>query len=297
MSEVYLEPLFPVDLSSLLAKSNEIFESAVAEANRGRRRLTGVVILFSGGNDSTTVAHMFRDRADYAAHANTGIGIEQTRQFVRDTCREWGLPLLEGHPAENETYRESVLKNGFPGPMQHTRMYVNLKQNTLLRIRDQLIEDPRRDRLIFLTGLRAAESPRRWARYQAGRMPIWRWRDRNLWVNPIIEWTKLDINTYKRANPDFPRNEVSDLLHMSGECLCGAFIHSRRLDEIAEWYPEVVAEIRTLEAEAEALGHPNCRWGKDHWIALSKSKAWEAKETGPMCSTCDAQYELDGGAQ
>lgn len=295
-AEEYPDLLFPRDLDGLMDRSNEIFSSAVAEANRGRRRLKGVVILFSGGNDSTTVAHMFRDRADFAAHANTGVGIEQTRQFVRDACKEWGLPLWEGKPVEGDTYRESVLKNGFPGPPQHTRMYVNLKQNTILRMRDEVIEDPKTDRLIFLTGLRAAESPRRWARYQAGRMKIWSWRDRNLWVNPIIEWTKLDLNAYRRRFPDVPRNEVSDLLHMSGECLCGAFIHSKRLDEIAEWYPGPVAQIRALEAEAKQLGHANCRWGKDHWITLNKA-GWKPGETGPMCSTCDSLFELDSESQ
>jgi 3'-phosphoadenosine 5'-phosphosulfate sulfotransferase (PAPS reductase)/FAD synthetase len=55
----------------------------------------GWCILFSGGNDSTVLAHMMRHRAQYAIHANTTIGIEATRQFVRDTCAGWELELLE----------------------------------------------------------------------------------------------------------------------------------------------------------------------------------------------------------
>ena len=33
-----------------------------------------------------------------AIHANTTIGIEETRDFVRNTCEEWGLALMERKP-------------------------------------------------------------------------------------------------------------------------------------------------------------------------------------------------------
>lgn len=35
---------------------------------------------------------MMLGTATHAVHANTGIGIERTRQFVRDTCATWNLP-------------------------------------------------------------------------------------------------------------------------------------------------------------------------------------------------------------
>lgn len=50
--------------------------------------------LFSGGNDSTTFMHLFRDRFDHAVHVDTGIGIPETREYVEATCATWGLNLI-----------------------------------------------------------------------------------------------------------------------------------------------------------------------------------------------------------
>lgn len=95
-------------------------------------------------------------------------------------------------------------------------------------------------------------------------------------------WTELDLNTY-RALHDVPRNPVADLIHMSGECLCGAFAKPGELDEIGYWFPETKAEIEALEVEVRAAGHREaiCKWGHGQG---SPSKA------GPLCSSCELNY-------
>lgn len=259
---------------------DEAIQTQVADANRS---LAGVVALFSGGNDSTTLAHLFRNRATHAAHANTGIGIEQTRQYVRDTCQQWGLPLLEKHPGPGNSYRELVLDQGFPGPGHHWKMYQRLKERALREVKRELITNPWRERVIFLAGRRSSESQRR--QKLALKDPIER-EGSIIWVSPIVDWTKEDLNTYRMLFPDVPRNEVSDILHMSGECLCGAFAHPGELDEIGEWFPHVAEEIRELERDVEASGkHPaeRCRWG---WGAGKQAPS----KTGPLCSSCDARF-------
>lgn len=254
------------DLDLLIADAHAIYGDAVAEATRDQHALVATVVLFSGGNDSTTVTHLFRGIADYAGHCNTGIGIEATRQYVRDTCVAWGLPLLERHCAPGVTYRDLVLgdaygKNGkqtfqgFPEPKHHRIMYNKLKERGLRQIRRELVTDPRRQRVVFVSGLRRTESARRKDRPPVGR------EGSVVFCNPITHWTKLDLNEYRRRFPDVPRNEVADCLHMSGECLCGAFAHKGFLDEIAFFYPAVAAEIRALEDEAAARGIERCRWG------------------------------------
>lgn len=265
----------------LLAEAYQLVDQAQAElVEADGREVAATCILFSGGNDSTTLAHMFKDSATSAVHANTGIGIEQTRQFVRDTCEAWGLPLMEVHPGPGNTYREMVLEQGFPGPAHHFKMYQRLKERGLRQARRKYVKNPRKERVIFLAGRRREESDRR------KDVPAMEREGSTVWVSPLVNWTREDLNTY-RSIYDVPRNEVADLLHMSGECLCGAFAKRGELGEIGYWFPEVQAEIEALEQEVAAAGKaPEQRrtWG------------WGAErgryKSGPLCSSCDARYAL-----
>lgn len=288
-------------IGELTAQAHALLDTAIErEVQAAERSLAGIVVLFSGGNDSTTLAHLFRGRATHAAHANTGIGIEQTRQYVRDTCAGWGLPLIEKYPEPGATYRDLVLgqcrartgpnagtvlwPGGFPGPASHYMMFQRLKERAMEKVRNELVKKPHRERVIFLAGRRADESERR--KRLANMDPIER-KGSTVWVSPLVGWTKLDLNAYRRVHPDVPRNEVSDLLHMSGECLCGAFAHAGELDEIADWFPEVAAEIRDLEAEVLASGvapPERCRWG---WGAGKE----QPSKSGPMCDSCDERFK------
>jgi 3'-phosphoadenosine 5'-phosphosulfate sulfotransferase (PAPS reductase)/FAD synthetase len=243
-------------------------------------------VLFSGGNDSTVLAHMFRDVATHAIHANTGIGVEATRQFVRDTCAAWGLPLVEKSPPPGSTYRELVLADGFPGPAKHWKMYQRLKERALEAAKNDLVRYPHRERMVFLAGRRASESERRTARD----LPEVERRKSIVWVSPLRNWTALDLNTYRMVYPDCPRNEVADQLHMSGECLCGAFASPGELDELSMWpvAADAVADIRRLERDAVAAGvpEPRCRWG---WGAgRDQSNA----RSGPLCSSCEMRGQM-----
>jgi 3'-phosphoadenosine 5'-phosphosulfate sulfotransferase (PAPS reductase)/FAD synthetase len=256
-------------------------QSMVTDENR---RLAGTAVLFSGGNDSTCLAHMFRGRADYAIHANTTIGIEETRQFVRDTCSEWGLELREYFPPAGSTYRELVLDQGFPGPGFHFKMYQRLKERALHQARREIVKKPRQERVVFLAGRRRTESARR------ANIPELNRTGSIVWVSPMVNWTKTDLYTYRDWAGDVPRNRVSDLIHMSGECLCGAFAHKDELAEIEMFFPEVAEEIRELEVAVRAAGHPEkkCKWG---WGATEKLTPEELK-SGPLCSSCE--YRMEG---
>jgi 3'-phosphoadenosine 5'-phosphosulfate sulfotransferase (PAPS reductase)/FAD synthetase len=239
--------------------------------------LAARVILFSGGDDSTVLAHMFRKFATHIAHANTTIGIEQTRQFVRDTAAGWNLPLIE--KVAPTSYRDLVLERGFPGPAQHWKMYTRLKERCLEQVRNELITNPRKQRVLFIAGRRRDESARRVD------VPLNSRKGSTIWAAPLAFWSKLDLNDYRRAHPDVPRNEVSALLHMSGECLCGAFAKRDELDQIADWFPDVAAEIHALEAEVAARpGIPAeaCKWG---WGAYRGDV--KRSKVGEMCSSCE----------
>lgn len=227
---------------------------------RGRPRvLAGTITMFSGGNDSTVLAHLMRPYTNYYGHANTGIGIEATRQFVRDTAASWGIPLIERSPKQGRTYAEYVSEHGFPGPGRHGKVYARIKGSPFEQINAELCPNPYKQRAIFVAGRRFTESARREQR----RIPVWEHRKSVVWLSPMRGWTALDLNTYRRRFPDCPTNQVAAELGMSGECLCGAFA---RPDELAglRCYPpavEAVKEIDRLAAVAEGRGVPNV-WGR-----------------------------------
>lgn len=251
------------------------------------KRLAAVAVLFSGGNDSTTVVHLFRKQTQVAIHANTGIGVEQTRQFVRDTCSDWGIPLSEKSPPSGGTYRDMVLERGFPGPAQHFKMYQRLKERCLRQSRREIVRNGHRERVVFLAGRRRSESDRRSAIVAAERV------DSVIWISPMVLWTKMDLNTYRLMCGDVPVNEVTDMIHMSGECLCGSFAPQNELEMIGEWFPEVREEIEALETEiADRDDIPEMRrkWGWGAYRSdLEALKSRGEFKSGPLCASCDGR--------
>lgn len=264
----------------LIDQAHTIHNEGIALA--GNRKVVGQCILFSGGNDSTVLAHLFRETATHAAHANTGIGIEATRQFVRDTCESWGLPLIEKHPPTS--YRDLVIEQGFPGPAMHFKMYQRLKERALRQVRRDLVKDGRNERVIFIAGRRRAESARR------SDIPLHEVNGSVIWTSPLALWTKPDMQTYRLMMGDVPVNRMSELVGMSGECLCGAFARPGELEMIREHSPETAAEIDTLQADVRAAGwtEPYCTWGHGKGSA-------DVSKTGRMCTSCtitDPLFEL-----
>jgi len=118
-----------------------------------------VFALFSGGHDST---HITAPHPTFTAvvHINTGIGIEETREFVRRACQEHEWPLFE-YCAPSGIYEERCLEWGMPsGPSHHEIMYDLLKGDQITRLVREHKRDTN-DRILLSTGVRKLESARR----------------------------------------------------------------------------------------------------------------------------------------
>ncbi len=229
---------------------------------KGRgRELTGIVTMFSGGNDSTVLAHMMRNLTTHYAHGNTGIGIEGTRDFVRKTCADWDVPLLERSPAEGRTFDEYVSRHGFPGPGRHGHIYARIKGSPFEQINKIMCPDPYSQRVLFIGGRRMLESGRRERR----KIPVIEHRKSIVWVSPLRGWTKFDLRTYRERFPDCPVNPIAEHLGMSGECLCGAFAKPGELDQLRRFPPaaDAVEQIGRLSevARSNGVAERRCRWG------------------------------------
>lgn len=238
-----------------------------------------ILALFSGGHDSLTATSIAAKHPAFtsAVHINTGIGIEQTREFVRNTCKEKGWPLKEYFAqACGQDYREIVLKNGFPGPYGHRFMYIKLKERPLRQcIRE--FKKERYDRILLISGARSEESVRRMAHVQ----PIFEEGVR-VWVSCIHDWSKLDCAEHMERE-GLRRNEVVDMIHKSGECLCGAYAKPGELAELAYWFPNTAKAIRQLEEEVKAKGFD---WGWEGRPPRPTDPRQRRLDLGPLCAGC-----------
>lgn len=264
-------------------------------------RPVGVYAMFSGGHDSLCAAHIASSHELFrgAVHINTGIGVEQTREFVRATCKRYGWPLREyspppfrvppgkRHPGIDyeklPAYEACILHHGFPGPAGHALIYTRLKERCLRQFWRETRRPRSREKVLLVGGMRQEESTRR----MGNAKPMDLDDDGRPWCAPIVHWTSRDKDEYIAAN-GLERNPVVALLCMSGECLCGAFAKPGELAEIELWFPEVAAQIRRLEEKARALG-VHATWG----TRPPREKKCAADDGGffGLCWSCEGKAE------
>lgn len=255
--------------------------TVMVEAFASNNPVRRAYALFSGGKDSLVSAHLAMENgAHEVAHINTGIGILETREFVRETCKAFGWPLREIHPPD-KTYRQFVLKNGFPGPGAHRYAYSWLKERALRKLVRETKVD-RKDRVMLVTGVRNLESARRMGYVK----PIMR-VGAQVWTAPVYNWNDIEMAAY-RAEHGLPLSEVSKNFGMSGECLCGSFAQHGEMERLERFYPAAAAEIRELEREAKAAG-VHCEWGK---APKRGGRLSEELPFMPMCVGCPTKALL-----
>lgn len=239
---------------------------------------------FSGGRDSLAITHwmMTHYPETQVFHCNTGIGIERTREFVRQTCKEFGWPLIEIRAKEDcgQDYDAIVKSHGFPGPDGHRYVYSLLKERQIRKlVRDAKSAHKRRDCVLIAAGVRHDESVRRMG---YGGQEVNK-QGGQLWVSPIYWWSAAERDEYIRKH-DLPINPVSQMLGMSGECLCGAYAHKGEKALVRLVCPETADRIDRLEQETLARGF---RWGWEGAPPAGGHDPRQADMFMPMCVGCE----------
>jgi 3'-phosphoadenosine 5'-phosphosulfate sulfotransferase (PAPS reductase)/FAD synthetase len=220
----------------------EIVAEAIA-----RYKPVAIYVGFSGGNDSRAVAHWMMNNVPGCRpfHINTGIGIERTRQYVRDTCALYGWNLREIRALEDcgESYDALCIAHGFPGPDGHQMMYSRLKERGVRQlVREAKDGRKHRDTVLIASGIRHDESLIRmgYAGREINKV------DSQVWINPLYWWPKEQRDAYNAAS-GMPENPVTKLLGMSGECGCGAFAQPGELARWAAIDPEFGERVERLQ--------------------------------------------------
>ena len=242
---------------------------------------------FSGGRDSLAVTDWMMENVPGAEpfHCNTGIGIERTREFVRDTCRDRGWPLHEIRAKEDcgQDYDALVMRHGFPGPDGHGMMYARLKERPIREL-VRRAQGKRGDKVMLATGIRHDESVRR-MRYSG--------REVNhvgsqLWVNPIYWWTPYQRDAYIKER-GLPINPISADLGMSGECLCGAFAHKGEKALVRLVDAATAQRITDLEQRVSDAGF---NWGWEGKPPRGGHNPAQIDAFRPLCVGCEKVHAI-----
>lgn len=237
---------------------------------------------FSGGDTSLAMTHWMMSNVPGCRvfHANTGIGVEAAREFVRETCDKYGWPLDEIRAKEDcgQDYRQMVLRHGFPGPAMHHRMYARLKERPV-RLLVKRAKTKRTDKIMIATGLYKEESAIRMG-----------YGDRNvnfvgaqMWVNTHYWWPKSRFMDYIRQHK-LQRSPVSEVLGMSGECLCGAHAHPGEKALVRLIEPKTADYLDELESEVRAAGH---NWGWEDRPPKDKETTSTQIDLFTFCRGCE----------
>src|SRR4029079_4773965 len=102
------------NLDAAVKKSLALMDEAIAKF-----KPVAVYALFSGGHDSLTATHIAarHPKLTGVIHINTGFGVPQTREFVRETAAREGWNFKEYKAKEDcgQDYKALVREFGFPG--------------------------------------------------------------------------------------------------------------------------------------------------------------------------------------
>lgn len=239
---------------------------------------TRIWALFSGGHDSATMTHIVSHHPNFAGviHIDTGTGLLETEQYVKQICQRYEWQLVIKKPWT--TYEQLIVKYGFPGAGHHPLMY-NMLKGRPLRVAKSFVAN--KLPILFSGGMRQLESDRR-----MGNAEPYHKDGEGYWASPIYNWSAENCMDYM-SEEKIPRNPVKDILHFSGECFCGAFAGPHEYRDLQEWFPYQANRIdgwQRLVTVAKEIGGKikakHCKWGH------GERTPDEQPELFPMCQYC-----------
>jgi 3'-phosphoadenosine 5'-phosphosulfate sulfotransferase (PAPS reductase)/FAD synthetase len=271
---------------------NEIMKEAIDQG------LTHFYVGYSGGKDSgiclDLIAKNYPKYFKGVLFINTGIGTQETLDFVKEWCKQKNYPLFIVRPEDVKRVKEgkygksgdcfsySALVNskGFPKAGLHTTTMRVLKYFPMRKFiydRLRLGEKP-----CIVSGVRKNESARRKIKWNS-----YLYNDGKMWfVSPLFFKSNDWVYKYFIEN-DIKRSPVYETLHISGDCLCGCFAQKGELKLLEMFHPEVFKKIKDLENQIKIKG---TKEAKKHstWGNGGNTKSIESQTTieSFVCTDC-----------
>ena len=192
--------------------------------------------LLSGGKDSI-VACLESDVKEIV-YCRTGVGLNE--EYVKEICKlfNWKMNIVE--PKAGETYEDFIKKYQFPKPTNHKWVMAFLKFHPM---RKWYIEQKRNGRkIIFVSGIRKGESKVRKRRWK-NKIDI---MDGMIFYKPILDWSTGEVWVYLEEHK-IKRSPIYETMHMSGDCMCGAFSSKGESGFLKMFHPEMYDYMLNLE--------------------------------------------------
>ena len=246
-----------------------------------------VVILFSGGYDSMIAAYVTKQLDTHGIPVstwsiNTMLSADGWLAYVQSVADELKLPDFNIWHNEKgfEQFKEFVRLTGCPRTRAgHTHAYRRLKERAIAGMH-MLYKRERRDKTLFVSGMRRAESAARQNADEHHKPE----KSNLCFVAPIVHWSDEQVARFRIEN-DFPTNPFYDTVRGSGDCQCnwGNFIS---LGTLQRYSPELaagnVAIVDQLSREATGVG-----WDGSIEAQLPLFDVQECELEGEfLCSNC-----------
>lgn len=181
-----------------------------------------IICSYSGGYDSMVATHKALAWSKHFAHSaniitvaiDTRIHADGWPEFVSSSARTIGARRFEiWRTTMLEKWIADVEERGFAyRKAQHKIYFYYLKQNAFRAVVAHY-KKRRNDRIMFVTGVRRAESRER------ADTPEFERKGSNVWCNPLVYWSEQDIHQY-RIDHNLPENPFYAQTNNSGDCLC-----------------------------------------------------------------------------
>lgn len=235
---------------------------------------------FSGGSDSAVATDIYvrwcrsHNRQPRIMCIDTGLSADTWRDDVIAACRNhWNVEPEFFFGAGWDWYEENVLDYGFAyTPSQHSIYYRMLKERAI----DKAVREnkrKRKDRVVFVTGVRRAESARR------ARTPYHYRRGARVTLNAICEFTREQRDAYLRALlPDWTIEKKSS------DCYCN-WTRNDTVETIRSHSPRLAEKIEALECEATANGL--WRYGERPQKRQSQVRSKDDMPEDSLCINCN----------
>lgn len=224
-------------------------------------------VLFSGGKDSTCTAYYLANQNKLIGclFLDTGIGTPDIIPFVKDICetRGWKIEIIR----TPRSYETMVQKYGFPKPYSHQMYMIGLKLHALQVFRKQF------GKVDLASGVRKGESKRRFKNVKGVSI-----------INgmkcyaPIADWTDGQVWEYIHKN-NLQISPAYEKLHISGDCLCGAFARREEIQLLRMFYPEVYERIDRLEQLVKGRKN-SATWGNHGGVTENRGQTM-------LCAECE----------